>query len=214
MTELVIMILDGSSSMIAHKTATIEGFNKFLIEQQANEHPTNMSVLTFHGGNNWYSNFAEQSPTRILHFNKPVNEIPALSHESYTTSGNTNLLDAIGSVLDTEQPSDRVTICILTDGEENCSSKYSYESIKTLIQTREQQGWAFVFLGANIETFEVGSRLGINPAATLSYNTNNIDISLANASRVVNSLKGRDISNMQASYAASAFTESERKSSV
>jgi uncharacterized protein YegL len=211
MTAQVIMILDGSSSMLAHKTKTIEGFNKFLIEQQANEIPTEMSVITFHGGDP-LAYYNEPTNIRTIVDRIPVADVKPLTHETYRTNGNTNLLDAIGYTL--EQDLQTPTICILTDGEENTSNKYTYEAIKTLVEQREQQGWAFVFLGANIETFAVGQMLGFGQHNTLSYNTNNIDASLASASRVVNSLKTRDIHNVSAAYASSAFTDSERKSSV
>ena len=58
----------------------------------------------------------------------------------------------------------------MTDGYENASQEWTYASVKALItQQREQYGWQFIFLGANIDAVSVGSQIGVPQARSMTY---------------------------------------------
>ncbi len=38
-----------------------------------------------------------------------------------------------------------------TDGEENFSKEHNQESIKALVNTREKEGWAFLFMSQGLD---------------------------------------------------------------
>jgi len=63
-------------------------------------------------------------------------------------------------------------IClIMTDGYENASKEWSWDSVKALItQQREEYDWSFLFLGANIDAVDVGGRIGVPLATSMTYN--------------------------------------------
>lgn len=74
---------------------------------------------------------------------------------SYNPNGGTALFDAIGDIIVNNIGSGRKTIlAILTDGEENQSTRYNKERISGLIKNvQENLGWEVTFLGANIANF-------------------------------------------------------------
>ena len=59
---------------------------------------------------------------------------------------------------------------ITTDGMENASRRYSAQQVKKMIERKkEQYGWEFLFLGANIDAVETAGELGIAPDRAVNY---------------------------------------------
>ena len=51
---------------------------------------------------------------------------------------------------------------ITTDGLENASKRFGYEKIRRMIEReKEQYGWEFLFLGANMDAVKEAARFGI-----------------------------------------------------
>ena len=84
----------------------------------------------------------------------------------------TALLDAIGygvekmvniqRHLPEDERAEKVIFVITTDGLENASKRFSYEKIRRMIEReKEQYGWEFLFLGANIDAVQEAARFGI-----------------------------------------------------
>lgn len=211
----VVFILDSSSSMFAVKNGTISGFNEYLQSQRDNEAETGIktfvSLYTFDGSNvNCEYNYV------------PVSEAEDLTEETYRPSGMTNLLDAIGFVMDevnSSLKSDKkknrpsVIITLLTDGAENMSMTYSNDDIKRFVSMAEEKNWGFMFLGANIDAFAVGSTMGFRKENTMQYDVGSMSKTISYASRMANDMKAGYASGelSGALYAASAFTEEERE---
>lgn len=94
----------------------------------------------------------------------------------------------------------------MTDGYENASKEWSYDSVKALItQQREQYDWSFLFLGANIDAVDVGGRIGVPRDTSMTYNA---DDSRAVAGAY--SMAGREMSKRRAGEAMS-FSEEDRR---
>ena len=65
---------------------------------------------------------------------------------------------------------ERVTLVILTDGQENASREHSRESIRKLLAGRqEDKGWLVLYLGANQDAFVEAAAVGIGAAHSLDY---------------------------------------------
>src|ERR1700692_92901 len=87
--------------------------------------------------------------------------------EHYVPRGNTPLYDAIGECIRRTDPKGRAAIVlVITDGEENASSEFTRESVKTLLKEKESEGWTFAFLGADIDSYAVGGSVGVSPSNT------------------------------------------------
>ena len=59
---------------------------------------------------------------------------------------------------------------ITTDGYENASKRYDYETVRKMIERqKEKYGWEFLFLGANIDAAAEAKRFGISADRAVNY---------------------------------------------
>ena len=110
---------------------------------------------------------------------KDIQEVKSIDKE-YVPSGTTALFDAIGiaisengkrfdSMTEDEKP-EKVLILTITDGAENSSKEYTLDKIKEMVKHQiEKYKWDFSFVGANIDSFSVGSGMGFAQSATMNY---------------------------------------------
>jgi hypothetical protein len=91
------------------------------------------------------------------------------------------LFDAVGrAIRETDEqlehlPEDTdVVLVILTDGEENASTEFSLEAIKSLIAEKEKAGWAITYMGASSEAWHGAQSLGVPVGATMNYAGDNL----------------------------------------
>lgn len=155
-TDLV-FILDRSGSMSGLEQDTIAGFNDMIEKQR--EEPGQALVTTVL--------FDDQY--QMLHRRIPLNELRPMDTSQYYVRGCTALLDSVGKTIHhmirfcgNSGPEHKVIFVIITDGFENASREYSYETIQNLIRRQQDEwGWEFMFLGANIDAAEEASKMGI-----------------------------------------------------
>ena len=94
--------------------------------------------------------------------------------------GWTALYDAIGitinsigeklSLLSEEERPEKNFIIVLTDGENNMSKEFSPDKIKEMIKHQEDKyNWSFIFLGANLDSYKEGSKLGYSYGNTINW---------------------------------------------
>lgn len=167
------VIIDRSGSMSGLATDTIGGFNGFVAEQKLIPGDVLFTLCTFS-----YS-------TTFVHDSVALADVPDLNPTTYAPSGGTALLDAMGETMDSvgaklaalpeeERPS-KVLFLIITDGQENSSSKYTASQIKTMVEhQKEAYNWEFVFMGANIDAIAEGSALGISTQNTMNYDATSV----------------------------------------
>ena len=61
---------------------------------------------------------------------------------------------------------------ITTDGMENASHRYSSDEVKAMVRReKEQYGWEFLFLGANIDAVETAVRFGIGRDRAVNFHS-------------------------------------------
>jgi hypothetical protein len=165
---LIAALLDRSGSMKDCKRATETGFDEMIAKHRSEPGEAVVTLSTF---DDQYDN---------VYANVPIADVPPLT---LVPRNMTAMLDAIGRFITEigehlagQDEADRpgTVIClIMTDGYENASKEWSYDSVKTLItQQREQYNWSFLFLGANIDAVDVGSRIGVPKAMAMTYNSN------------------------------------------
>ena len=146
-----VFLLDRSGSMESCIDDTIEGFNTFVESQK--EFGGTMTLCLFdHEFNTVYDKV-------------PIDQVNPLTRDTYVPRGGTALHDAMGQVLKMNL-SDDVMVIILTDGEENSSSKYTAAHVKDLVDAKP---WKFVYLGANQDAVLTAQGLGIQ--TSMGYDT-------------------------------------------
>lgn len=164
----IIVVLDRSGSMNRIKQATIEGFNSFLAEQQAVEGKAYLTLVQF------------DHEYEVVYSGIDIHEVMGLTDTSYEPRGTTALLDAIGRTFEEtrdrlflskkEEEDNQVVFMIITDGQENASKEYSRKHIFNMIRKGEERyKWQFVFLGANQDAIEEGTRLGVQEKRAMTF---------------------------------------------
>lgn len=166
-TEIV-FILDKSGSMAGFEDDTVGGFNSVIAEHKEGEGKVLVSTVLF--SNEFY----------ILHDRKNIADIERMMRGDFRVGGCTALYDTISAMIchignihkyaRPEDIPDRTIFFIMTDGIENASVRCDLASIKTKIKhQREKYGWDFIFLAANIDTFETARNIGIKPEHSVRY---------------------------------------------
>jgi len=160
-TEIVV-VLDRSGSMGSIATETVEGFNKFLLEQQNAEGEAFITLIQF---DDRYEMNYQSIPVK--------NASSLILGESFIPRGSTALFDAIGKTIENLKTERDVVFVIITDGEENSSKVYKKEAIFKMIEslTKEDE-WKFLFLAANQDAIKSGESIGINSSNSLTYASN------------------------------------------
>ena len=162
-----LIILDESGSMSCVTAQTISGCNETIntIKHSAQEYADTqehfISIFAFQGGGR---------PSRYLMKNVPALAAKHITAEDYEPWGNTPLYDAIGSTvtdlksITSEMPMAIGSVTIITDGEENSSTRYSHPQVQRMISQLKEIGWNFNFIGANIDVERTARSLNIDNA--------------------------------------------------
>ncbi len=166
-TELV-FILDKSGSMAGLESDTIGGFNAMLQKQKALPGECRITTVLF---DNRYE---------LLHDRIDIRAVSPMTEREYQVGGSTALLDAIGRTVrklvsvqrNTAEAyrAEKVMFVIITDGAENASREYSVQKVRAMIEhEKENYGWEFLFLGANMDAVETAGRFGIARDRAVDY---------------------------------------------
>ena len=167
-TELV-FILDRSGSMAGLESDTIGGFNAMIEKQKDQDGVCYVSTVLF------------DDESEVLHDRVKLVDVPKMTDRDYTVRGCTALIDALGGAIHhignihkyarPEDVPERTMFVITTDGQENASHRYTSDQVKKLIERqKENYGWEFLFIGANIDAVETAARYGINSDRAVNYN--------------------------------------------
>ena len=213
-------ILDRSGSMYEIIHDTIGGFNSFLKQQKDNINK-DYEIIDNNGNNIkqktniYFSLYQFDHEYRISYENKNITEVEELNYDTFIPRGQTALFDAIGITVNKIKKineDDNIIVVILTDGEENCSKKYTKRKINNLITKKRNESIEFVFLGANQDAIESAQNIGIsaNSAMTYSANTKNVIACFDGLSAAVE----RTYSSPNINDRSISFTEKERSVSA
>ena len=154
---------------MAHLTTdTIGSFNQFLKDQKAIPGEAVFSLCVFN------------TTHHMVHDFKHLHSVEELTPQTYSCTGSTALLDAMGTTIDSlgaklaampehERPS-KVIVLVQTDGEENCSKDFTLEQIKAKVtHQQEVYNWQFVFVGASLDAIADGTSMGFTAANSVAY---------------------------------------------
>lgn len=156
----VCFVIDESGSMGGSESDVVGGFKKVVDEQKANEAGT-CSVSFYKFATN----------VQKVFMGVDVKEVEYLDGK-YNPGGMTALYDGIGTAIDElndwmdempkEERPEKTIVVIMTDGEENHSSRYNLATIKRMINHQEKShDWTFVYMGSDLSNAKEVSDLGI-----------------------------------------------------
>ena len=166
-TELV-FILDRSGSMAGLESDTVGGFNSMIDKQKKEDGDAYVTTVLF------------DDQYELLHDRVELQSIAPMTEKEYYVRGCTALLDAIGKTVEHVEtihryarPEDvpaHTMFVITTDGLENASRTYSSDQVKKMIERKkEEAGWEFLFIGANIDAVETAATIGISRERAVNY---------------------------------------------
>lgn len=167
-----LLILDESGSMQHVRQQTLDGLNEQIqainkLEKQYPDHKYFINILKF--DNEFRDLIVDTKVSKVKHF----------TLEDYKPNASTALRDAIGFGVNrlNEKIENKINsgeakalVVILTDGEENASTKYSPADIKALITRLDAtQSWTFTFIGANQDSVTTANSYGIHTSNVANY---------------------------------------------
>jgi hypothetical protein len=163
LTRLV-FLLDRSGSMQSIKSDVIGGFEAFLAEQRAGEGLCTVTLAQF------------DDEYEVVYRDIALAQVPPLA---LWPRGGTALLDSMGKLItdtaaeinalaEADEPG-TVIVAIMTDGMENASVEWRRPAIKALVEQQTNDGWEFLYMGADQDAVEVGKGLGVKDGQAITY---------------------------------------------
>lgn len=162
----VALVLDKSGSMNSVKDEAISGFNEqlhALQESVSKTHKIYGTVIFF------------DTHVRVLHKNVPVKKISDINSDTYQPGELTAMLDGVGRAIEILSvpelgEEDAVLVVTVSDGYENASKEYTYETLAQAIKHKQKSDrWTFSYLLANQDLSTVKDRLGASLGNISNY---------------------------------------------
>ena len=188
-------LLDRSGSMGSVAEDVIGGFNYFLAEQATQAGECRMTVVQFDS----------EDPFEVIADGKKPDDVPELNDSVYQPRGLTPLYDAMGELIKradkriakrakAEKSAEDQLVVVFTDGLENDSHRYDRPKVFELVKKRQDDGWAFVFMGANQDSYATGGDLGFDPGSTQQFrgDSHGTRASWQSVGRAVRDYRGSD----------------------
>lgn len=153
MKTKIAVILDRSGSMESRKSDHEGGLKSFIEDQKKLDGEVDFTFVQFDSHN----------PCEVVYDDVPIDEVNEIN---LVPRGGTPLLDAVGKTLAhltkkyKGQAYDDVFVMIITDGEENQSTEWTLETLKTAVENKKKENWQFLFLGAGLDDFAGTSYTG------------------------------------------------------
>lgn len=160
-TSELVFILDRSGSMSGLEKDTIGGFNSLIQKQRKEKGKCYVSCVLF------------DDVQEVIYDRVPVNEVKKMTQKQYYARSCTALLDAMGGAIHhignvhkySKEEIGKTLFIIITDGLENSSKRYTYVTIKQMVERqKEKYGWEFIFIGANMDVIQEANKFGIDQA--------------------------------------------------
>ncbi len=161
-------LIDQSGSMNPLIDDVIGGYNQFVASQRKAKVAGECTFTAVQ--------FDTTEPFKVINDATPIGKVPDLTPVDYRPNGGTPLLDALGKLIrtiekrvDTLTVSEDQIVVVFTDGQENSSTEWTRETLFNLIEAKEKEGWTFIFMGANQDSYETGDGLGIKYKNTQNF---------------------------------------------
>lgn len=161
-------VIDESGSMQAAYETVPAGYNEFVATLQR-EAPDASQV---YGSLAFFDSHGDEPKVRFKREQVALAEMPELAVGEYVPRGMTPLNDAVSAMIKhlakAQRKGEQVMLVIMTDGQENASETHTRD-LQRLVQAREADGWEFIYLGANVDSFKEARKLGMSGKRGSTY---------------------------------------------
>lgn len=161
---LVHVILDRSGSMNSVLDSTINGFNEYLTTLKKSKDSIRFSLTLF-----------DTQGIDTLYSDVSVKNVKPLNKETYVPRAMTPLYDAVVDSVEelyktVQDKKMAVVVVIMTDGEENSSTKHDEKCLRELIEKLQAKGnWTFTYMGANQDAWANAAKYGIAAGNVMAW---------------------------------------------
>lgn len=204
----IYFLLDRSGSMQSILSDTIGGFDAFIAEQRATPGQCRVTLAQF------------DTEYEVVYAGTDVADVPSLVLHP---RGMTALHDAMGrlitdagaglAALPEEKRPGTVVVAIMTDGLENASREWTGDAIRHLVQQQSNTyNWQFLYMGADQDAVEVGSKLGVAAANSITYGRQNAVVAMAATADMISDVRRARAAGAPAA-ALRGFSDEERRRS-
>jgi hypothetical protein len=150
----------------------VGGFTEFLRQQRETEGEARLTLVQFDS----------EDPFEILIDGIPLREVTDLDRHAYQPRSLTPLYDALGRMMvrvdgevtaraEAGLDAEDQVVLIITDGLENASSEFNRSRVFDMVSERREQGWVFVFLGADQDAYAEGEKVGVSAANRIAWDS-------------------------------------------
>ncbi len=168
---LIKFVLDRTGSMSTVQDETVAGFNEYIktLREDKNEKSMTLSLMQF-----------DTDGIDTLYEDAKLKDVKDLTRETYQPRAMTNLYDAVGrGIRELEKKLSKsraknkpaVIFVVMTDGQENSSTKYTQKSIFDLIKEKTGEGWVFTYLSSDADAWDASRAMGMMAANTIQYDS-------------------------------------------
>lgn len=161
------LLLDESGSMRPNRQAVVDGINEFIgsLKGEKNSERARVGLALF--------DYRADAPmVRHPRKGKKLDKFKPLTLDDYLPRGSTPLNDAIITTVQQLRKrmseGDKALMVIFTDGYEN-ASEASAEDAKKALEKAEANGVDVIYLGANVDAVEEGTKLGRQRGQSFNY---------------------------------------------
>lgn len=133
--------------------------------------------------------FDSEDPYEVIHDFKLISAVPKLTRKTYVPRAMTPLLDAIGrgindleqnlAVMPKKEKPAHVVMLVVTDGQENDSQEFTREQITKMINKKQEDGWKFIFLSADLDAIDDAIAHGVRAMSAMSYDKDEAGVAAA-----------------------------------
>lgn len=180
------ILVDRTGSMANIWTKTIATLNEYMNSLKDVDLSVNLAFFDKIGNGSWIGGGQtslsfqtipfENSPILQHRYTKATKWTPLSDQDaSIAPRGMTPLYDAIcefGALPKAQglKKTDLVQFVVITDGDENNSTKHTLEDTKKLLAKFEKKNWPVMYLGANLEAFKGGGKIVADVTKLGQYN--------------------------------------------
>lgn len=164
--QVGLFILDKSGSMETIRRQAISGFNEYIQTLKAKKIEMDFSLVLFD---------SESIDKPYQHVT--IKQVEPLTENTYQPRGMTPLFDSCVDAIEdltvyTQKLKGKtaVSVVIMTDGEENASTRHDQKCLRDLVTKLTKQGnWTFAYMGANQDAWANASQYGITRGNVLGW---------------------------------------------
>jgi Mg-chelatase subunit ChlD len=165
-------LLDRSGSMAAIADDVVGGFDQFFADQRTQTGEMAVTLVQFDS--------AEIHDVVLDAVD--LADVPSLRGR-FLPRGGTPLYDALAQLLDRAEAAGGAAheqlVVVFTDGQENASRCWTRDAIFDRIARLREQGWTFVFLGANQDSYASSHGLGMAYGNTSNFRPDGDGVTMA-----------------------------------